>query len=371
MSELWALLLSVLLLAGNAFFVAAEFALVASKRYRMEQAAAAGSRAAKAAVAGSRELSLMLAGAQLGITVCTLGLGALAEPALEHLIVPPLTALRLPSSASTAVAFVVALVVVAFLHVVVGEMAPKSWAITHPERSALLLALPFRAFTWAVRPMLTVLNRAANGLIRLIGVTPQETLAAAHGPAELRMLLERSRQEGLIDPEHHQILSRMLQLARTSLAQVMTPIGSLTTVPSSAPVEEVEAVCQSSGRSRLGVVDTATGRVLGLVHVRRWVRATTAARSVSAAALMSPATILDARSTSPPPPPGCARDGSSSRRHQRYGHRLRRPGGPARAGDRRVLRRNRPPGAAGRPGVSRLGRIRCRCRAASTDARPR
>ncbi len=294
MSELWALLLSVLLLAGNAFFVAAEFALVASKRYRMEQAAAAGSRAAKAAVAGSRELSLMLAGAQLGITVCTLGLGALAEPALEHLIVPPLTALGLPSSASTAVAFVVALVVVAFLHVVVGEMAPKSWAITHPERSALLLALPFRAFTWAVRPMLTVLNRAANGLIRLIGVTPQETLAAAHGPAELRMLLERSRQEGLIDPEHHQILSRMLQLARTSLAQVMTPIGSLTTVPSSAPVEEVEAVCQSSGRSRLGVVDTATGRVLGLVHVRDVVRATTAGRSVSAAGLMSPATILDA-----------------------------------------------------------------------------
>ena len=90
MSELWALLLSVLLLAGNAFFVAAEFALVASKRYRMEQAAAAGSRAAKAAIAGSRELSLMLAGAQLGITVCTLGLGALAEPALEHLIAPPL-----------------------------------------------------------------------------------------------------------------------------------------------------------------------------------------------------------------------------------------------------------------------------------------
>ena len=293
MSELWALLLSVLLLAGNAFFVAAEFALVASKRYRMEQAAAAGSRAAKAAIAGSRELSLMLAGAQLGITVCTLGLGALAEPALEHLIAPPLEALGLPSGASTAVAFLVALVVVAFLHVVVGEMAPKSWAITHPERSAILLALPFRAFTWAVRPLLTVLNRSANGLIRLIGVTPQETLAAVHSPTELRMLLERSRQEGLIDPEHHQLLSRMLQLARTSLAQVMTPIEALTTVPAGAPAEEVEAVCRAAGRSRLGVVD-GTGRVLGLVHVRDVVRATTAARPVSAAALMSPATILDA-----------------------------------------------------------------------------
>jgi CBS domain containing-hemolysin-like protein len=291
-SGVWALLLSVLLLAGNAFFVAAEFALVASKRYRLEQAAAAGSRAARAAVAGSRELSLMLAGAQLGITACTLGLGALAEPALEHLVAPPLTAVGLPPSASTAVAFVVALVVVAFLHVVVGEMAPKSWAITHPERSALLLALPFRGFTWVVRPLLTVLNRAANGLIRLTGVTPQETLAAVHSPAELRMLLERSRQEGLIDPEHHQLLSRMLQLARTSLAQVMSPITALDTVRSSAPAEEVEATCQATGRSRLGVVDD-TGRVLGLVHVRDVVRATTAARPVSAAGLMTPATILD------------------------------------------------------------------------------
>lgn len=293
MSTAWALLLSALLLVGNAFFVAAEFALVASKRYRLEQAAEAGSRAARAALEGNRELSLMLAGAQLGITVCTLGLGALAEPAVEHALGPVLEDLGLPHAASTAVSFTIALVVVSFLHVVVGEMAPKSWAITHPERSAQLLALPFRGFARLLRPVLVALQRIANGVLRIFRVEPQDALAAAHGPAELRMLLERSQQEGLLEPEHHQLLSRMLPLARTSLAQVAAPVEQLATVGLQDGVEEVEATCRSSGRSRLGVVDER-GIVLGFVHVRDVVRATTAGRSASAASLMTPATILDA-----------------------------------------------------------------------------
>lgn len=293
MSTAWALALSALLLAGNGFFVAAEFALVASKRYRLEQSALAGSRAAGAALAGSRELSLMLAGAQLGITVCTLGLGALAEPAIEHVIVPPLESAGLPHGASAAIGLVVALAVVSFLHVVVGEMAPKSLAISHPERSALLLALPFRGFARLVRPLLAVLQRAANAMLRLVRVEPQDALAAAHGPAELRMLVERSRQEGLLDPDQHQLLSRMLSLARTRLAQVMTPLPRLAVVRAAAPATAVETACRQAGRSRLGVVDDA-GTVRGLVHVRDVVQATTAGRSVSAAALMSPATTLDA-----------------------------------------------------------------------------
>lgn len=293
MSTAWALVLSAVLLAGNGFFVAAEFALVASKRYRLEQLALAGSRAARAALQGSRELSLMLAGAQLGITICTLGLGALAEPAIEHVLSPPLESAGLPPGASTAIGLVVALAVVSFLHVVVGEMAPKSWAITHPERSALLLALPFRGFTWLVRPLLAVLNHASNAMVRMVRVEPQDALAAAHGPAELRMLLEQSRQEGLLDPDQHQLLSRMLPLARTSLAQVMNPLPRLATVRSSDPAEAVEAACRAAGRSRLAVVDDA-GTVRGLVHVREVVKATTAGRRVSAAGLMSPATILDA-----------------------------------------------------------------------------
>jgi CBS domain containing-hemolysin-like protein len=293
MSTAWALVLSALLLAANGFFVSAEFALVASKRHRLEQAALGGSRAAQAALAGNRELSLMLAGAQLGITASTLGLGALAEPALEHLIAPPLEAVGLPHGASAAIGFLVALAVVSFLHVVVGEMAPKSWAITHPERSALLLALPFRGFTWLVRPVLSAMQHTANGVVRLVGVEPQDTLAAAaHGPAELRMLLEHSQQEGLLDADQHQLLSRMLSLARTSLAQVMTPIDQLAAVRASDSAAAVEFACLAAGRSRLGVVDDA-GMVRGLVHVRDVVQATTAGRELSAAALMSPAITVD------------------------------------------------------------------------------
>lgn len=293
MSTAWALAMALLLLAGNAFFVAAEFALVASKRHRLEQAAAGGSPAAKAALAGSRELSLMLAGAQLGITACTLGLGALAEPSIERLLAPPLESVGLPAGTSHAIAFVVALVVVAFLHVVVGEMAPKSWAISHPEGSAQLLALPFRGYTWLVRPVLSALQRTANAVLRAFRVEPQDALGAAHGPAELRMLLEQSRQEGLLDPDQHQLLSRMLPLARTSLAQVMTPIEQLAVVETGQSVTEVEDACRTAGRSRLGVVDR-DGTVRGLVHVRDVVLATTAGRPASAASLMSPATTLDA-----------------------------------------------------------------------------
>lgn len=296
MSTAWALAASVALLAGNAFFVAAEFALVASKRHRLEQSAAAGSRAARAALAGSRELTLMLAGAQLGITICTLGLGALAEPAIAHALGPGLGALGLPAGTSAAIGLVAALTVVAFLHVVVGEMAPKSWAVTHPERTALLLALPFRGFARAVRPVLAGLQRTANAVLWVFRVEPQDALAAAHGPAELRMLLEQSRQEGLLDPDQHQLLSRMLPLARTSLAQVMSPLSRLAAVPVAAPASEVEAVCQTAGRSRLGVVDGA-GRVRGLVHVRDVLSATTSGRQVTAATLMSPATTLDASLT--------------------------------------------------------------------------
>jgi CBS domain containing-hemolysin-like protein len=292
MSAAWALVLSALLLAGNGFFVAAEFALVASKRYRLEQAALGGSRAARAALAGSRELNLMLAGAQLGITACTLGLGALAEPAIEHLLDPALAAVGLPDRASTVIAFLVALAVVSFLHVVVGEMAPKSWAITHPERSALLLALPFRGFARLVRPVLSVMQLSANAVARAFGVEPGDTAAAAaHGPAELRLLLEQSQQEGLLDPDQHQLLSRMLSLARTSLAQVMTPLDQLAVVRANEAVQAVESACLTAGRSRLGVFDAGTVR--GWVHVRDVVPATTAGRTVSAAELMSPATTLD------------------------------------------------------------------------------
>ncbi|HEX6969445.1 MAG TPA: hemolysin family protein [Micromonosporaceae bacterium] len=293
MSTGWALLVSAVLLALNAFFVAAEFALLASKRYRLEQAAAAGSRAARAALAGSRELTLMLAGAQLGITICTLGLGALAEPAIERLVTPLLEEIGLPTGASHAIALVFALALVTLLHLVVGEMAPKSWAITAPERSAVLLALPFRAFAWAFRPALHGLNELANVTLRLVRVRPQEQLAQAHGPEELRILLEQSHQHGLLSADQHEMLTSMLELQGTRVAHVMQPISRIVAVRADDPVQRVEEVCRESGRSRLAVLD-AGGQVIGVVHVRDVVRATTGGSPLTAVELMSTPSTLSA-----------------------------------------------------------------------------
>ncbi len=285
MNTTWAAICSVLLLAGNAFFVAAEFALVASKRYRLEHAAAGGSRAARAALDGSRELSLMLAAAQLGITLCSLGLGALAEPAIEHLVHPLLHAAGLPDMPSGIIAFLFALVVVTFLHLVIGEMMPKSWAITDPERSATLLALPFRGFVRMVRPGLVALNWLANAALKPFGVHPQDQLAQAHGPQEMYILLERSRAEGLIGAEQTELLTSMLKLQDTKVGDVMTPDDQLVTVAPEATALDIEAASLRCGRSRLAVI-SPTGEVLGVVHVRDAIRVTTPGHAATAAELM-------------------------------------------------------------------------------------
>lgn len=271
MNTTWALLSGLALLIANAFFVAAEFALLASKRHRLEAKAAEGSRAAKAALHGTRELTVMLAGAQLGITVCTIGLGALAEPALAHAMEPWFTMLGVPSQASYAIAFLIALVVVVFLHMVLGEMAPKSWAISHPESSAILLALPFRGYARLLRPVLLALNGMANVLVRMVGVTPQDTAAQAHGPDELRILLRESREQGYLPEQQHQMLSGALKVQSTTVADVMVPRADIVTVPVSADAVEIEQVSQSSGRSRLVVVDG--DEPVGMVHIRDVVRA--------------------------------------------------------------------------------------------------
>jgi CBS domain containing-hemolysin-like protein len=287
------LIISLLLLAGNAFFVAAEFALISAKRHRLEQAAADGSRAARAAVAGIHELSVMLAGAQLGITLCTLGLGALAEPAIAALLDPLLIGVGLPSAVSHGVAFVISLVLVVFLHMVIGEMAPKSWAISHPERSALLLARPFRAFARATRWVLTTLNGFTNWLLRLVKVEPQDELAQAHRPEDLRMLVRQSGEHGLIPEGQQRLLTRMLQLQKTSLAQVMVPLDRVLTITGDTTATAVEDLSRRCGRSRFPVTDPS-GRFVGLVHIREVVRATAVGADPTARELMSTPLTLGA-----------------------------------------------------------------------------
>ncbi|GAA1174952.1 hemolysin family protein [Ornithinimicrobium humiphilum] len=283
MSTPVALMVSVLLLVANGFFVAAEFAIVAAKRHRLEERAEEGSRAARAAVEASRELSLMLAGAQLGITLCTLALGALAKPAVAHLLEPVISTVGVPDVAVHAVAVVLAVSVVVFLHMVVGEMAPKSWAISHPESSAILLALPFRAFTWVSRPLLWLMNELANVLLRLVRVDPVDTLANAQTPADLQLLLAQSYEHGVLGDADHQILSGALRLEEKTVAEVMFPTTAAVTVPRTATAADVERISRDSGRSRLFVVEPAgragQQRIRGIVHVRDAIMATAEGRA--------------------------------------------------------------------------------------------
>ncbi|MEZ0073733.1 hemolysin family protein [Planotetraspora sp. GP83] len=271
MSSVGAILLGIVLLIGNGLFVAAEFALVSAKRHRLEEAALAGGRpaklAARAAVRGGRELSLMLAGAQLGITLCSLGLGMVAEPAIEHLLEPVLA--LLPESARTPVAYVVALALVTFLHMVVGEMAPKSWALTHPERAAMGLALPFRGFAWIVRPVLAVLNGLTNGLLHLFGVRPRDELATTRTPHQLAMLVAESGRMGMLDRDEHDLLTRALRVQSQPVERLMSPIAAAPSVPAGADDRLVRETAARTGSLRMLVVSPDDTRgVMGVLHVR-------------------------------------------------------------------------------------------------------
>src|SRR5690242_20518785 len=256
-----ALLVSLLLLVLNAFFVAAEFALVACKRHQHEDLA----------VGGSPELSLMLAGAQLGITLCTLGLGSLAKPAVAELLTPVFTFARVPEAAAYVISVVLAVGIVVFLHMVVGEMAPKSWAIAHPERSAVLLALPFRAFTRVMLPALRLLNALANGCLRLVGVTPQDELGQVHGPKELQLLIASSKDHGMLAEPEHRVLAGAIDLDTIPVADLVVPPEQVVGVPTTATCAQAEAVSRETGRSRLVVREG--GIPVGIAHVRDVVRA--------------------------------------------------------------------------------------------------
>ncbi|WP_267243585.1 hemolysin family protein [Streptomyces sp. PR69] len=295
MSFPMALFVTVLLLIGSGFFVAAEFALVAAKRHRMEKSAAEGARGAKAALAGMRELSLMLAGAQLGITVCTLGLGSVSKPAISHELDPLLHRLGLPTALSYGIAFAVAMIVVVFLHMVVGEMAPKSWAIAHPERSAMLLSPPFRGVVAAVRPLIWVLNKVSNSLVRLCRVTPRDELTSVHNREQLTHLVEESERLGLISKDDSELITNSLTEPQTPVGDLQIPAAEITAVPADAGLDAILATAAEHDHSRLLVRDGPL--VVGSVHARDALIARGRGRTATARELARPVPELTARDT--------------------------------------------------------------------------
>jgi CBS domain containing-hemolysin-like protein len=261
------LVLTVVLLLGNAFFVGSEFALIASRRTVVEPLAAT-SRRARAALAAMNQIPLMIAGAQLGITVCSLGLGAIAEPALAHLIEWPFAAAGLPMSAVHPTAFVLALGVVVFLHTVVGEMVPKNLTLAGPEKSVLWLGPPMLFFCIATKPVLSAMRWASRAILRIWAVEPADAVKTVYTAQELANLVTQARMEGLLDPEEHARISGALALQSATVGEAMRPWAEVTAVTDDVSPASLEVLAASTGRSRFPVVQQRTRRVIGFVHVK-------------------------------------------------------------------------------------------------------
>jgi CBS domain containing-hemolysin-like protein len=289
MSNPWTVLVTTIgLIAVSAFFVAVEFALLAARRHRLEDAAA-NSASARYALRSTRELSVLLAGSQLGITACTLALGATTKPAVHYWLTPVLHGWGAPLWVADAAGFVLALAIVTFLHLVIGEMAPKSWAIAHPERAATMLAIPMRAFMVVTRPLLIALNHAANRCLRRVGVTPVDDVDSGQDPDALRHLVEHSARAGTLDQRHYRSLTTALELERLTVGDMVSRTSQLSTVNTDAGAREVQAQSHLTQHQRILVRDD--GAVIGVVHVRDTLRAD---RAATARDLMRPVLRLSA-----------------------------------------------------------------------------
>ena len=267
MSDSTALLVAVLLLAGNAFFVGAEFALISARRSRLEPMVEAGTLGARTTLKAMERVTLMMAGAQLGITACSLGLGALGEPAVAHLLEPAFEAVRMPESLVGPVSFAIALSLVVYLHIVLGEMVPKNIAIAGPERTALVLGPVLYAIVVALKPLLLALNGIANVLLRLVKIEPAEEVASVFTREQVATLIAESSREGLLDDEEFDLLEGALDLQNRTAADIMVPMGQVRSVPGDAPATDVHTAAVETGFSRFPLLD-ADGDPVSYVHVK-------------------------------------------------------------------------------------------------------
>jgi len=263
--NLSALFWMVILLVANGFFVAAEFAFTAARRAVVEELPG---RSARAAARAMKHLSLTLAGAQIGITIATLLLGFVAEPSVASLLEVLLGWLPISDNLLHTIALVVALLIVVFLHMVIGEMAPKNIAIAAPERLALVLALPFQLFMTVFRPLVFVLNGIANLVLRLFGVEPRDELETTQTADDLAQVIAAGRQEGVIEEFAHRLLSGAIVFSERDASEVMVPRPDIVALPVTATPAEIERVVTEEGFSRIPVFGEDVDDIVGFVHAK-------------------------------------------------------------------------------------------------------
>ena len=258
MSTPVALAITVALLAGNAFFVGAEFAVTSCRRSQLEPLAAAGDARAATSLWALQHISRMLATAQLGVTVCSTGLGVVAEPAIAHALTPLLAGIGIGHAGAHAVAVVIALVLVVYVHVVCGEMVPKNMSIAAPERAVRLLAPPLVWVSHVFGPVITVLNGFANRVLHLMGLEAKEEVSAAFNAAEVASIVERSTAEGVLEDDTG-LLTGALEFSEETAGSVMVPLDALVTLAENCRPEDVEQAVAATGFSRFPLVAVDAG----------------------------------------------------------------------------------------------------------------
>ena len=271
-TDVFGVALTVFLLALNAFFVGSEFALISARRDRLEALAEQGKKSAVTVIRAGERLSLMLAGAQLGITICSILLGNVGEPAVAHLLEAPFGALGIPDTLLHTVSFVIALGIVVTLHVLLGEMVPKNIAIAGPEAAAMLLIPPYLVYMRLAKPFIAFYNWCANTTLRSFGVEPKDELDVTVSTVELSEMIAESLSEGLLDPEEHGRLTRALQIRSHVVADMAISLADIHAVPAAGvgqgpTVRAIERALAETGYSRFPVTD-ATGAFTGYLHIK-------------------------------------------------------------------------------------------------------
>jgi CBS domain containing-hemolysin-like protein len=261
------LLAIILLVLLNAFFVGAEFALVRSRRTRLEAMTRSGDRLARFAVRASSNISRILSASQLGVTLASLGLGWVAESTVGDMFASVFAHLpfAIEMSMRLTLGATLALVVVTYLHVVFGELTPKAAALNHPEALARWLAPPLLFFAWITKPFTYTLNRSSQVILRALGQEKASSEDAVHSPEEIRLLVEQSQESGQMQAHDADLIEAVFEFSEKNAREVMTPRTELVALPVEATLSEVLDVVQESGLSRYPVYDESIDNIVGVV----------------------------------------------------------------------------------------------------------
>ncbi|QYH36612.1 hemolysin family protein [Salinibacterium sp. M195] len=264
--DVWGIVWLFVLLLVNAFFVGAEFAVISARRSQIEPLAEAGSRSAKTALWAMEHATLMLAACQLGITVCSLLILNVSEPAIHHLLEVPLALTGLSEELISTIAFIMALLIVSFLHVVLGEMVPKNLSFSVPDRAVLILAPPLVFIATVFRPIIVALNAIANGILRLFNVTPKNEANSVFTLDEVATIVAQSTREGVLT-DAGGTLTGAFEFTSKKVRDVAIPMSGLVTLPEAAAPADLEKAVAQRGFSRYILLNDA-GEPTGYLHLK-------------------------------------------------------------------------------------------------------